>query len=34
MRKKGWLLPREIPQKAWETFRMPVKMGFDVRLAK
>ena len=32
--KKGYQLPQEIPEKAWEAFRQLVEMGFDKQLAK
>lgn len=32
--KKGWQLPQEIPQTAWDAFHRLVKMGFDSQLAK
>lgn len=31
---KGWQLPQEIPEKAWEAFRQLVAMGYDTQLAK
>ena len=31
---KGWQLPQEIPEEAWEAFRRLVEMGFDSQLAK
>lgn len=30
---KGWQLPQEIPETAWEAFRRLVEMGFDSQLA-
>ena len=32
--KKGYQLPQEIPEEAWEAFRKLVDMGFDKQLAK
>ena len=32
--KKGYQLPQEIPEEAWEAFRKLVAMGFDKQLAK
>ena len=32
--KKGYQLPQEIPEKAWEAFRELVAMGYDRQLAK
>jgi len=32
--RKGWQLPQEIPDKAWEAFRELVAMGYDKQLAK
>ncbi len=32
--KKGYQLPQEIPEEAWEAFRQLVAMGFDKQLAK
>ena len=31
---KGWQLPQEIPETAWEAFRRLVEMGFDSQLAR
>ena len=31
---KGWQLPQQIPEKAWQAFRELVDMGFDKQLAK
>ncbi|MBR3949091.1 MAG: YdcF family protein [Oscillospiraceae bacterium] len=31
---KGWQLPQQIPEQAWEAFRELVAMGFDKQLAK
>lgn len=31
---KGWQLPQEIPDEAWEAFRRLVDMGFDSQLAR
>ncbi len=31
---KGWQLPQEIPQKAWDAFHELVAMGYDGQLAK
>ena len=31
---KGYQLPQEIPEEAWEAFRQLVAMGFDKQLAK
>lgn len=31
---KGWQLPQQIPQKAWDAFDRLVEMGFDKQLAK
>ena len=31
---KGWQLPQEIPEEAWEAFRTLVAMGYDKQLAK
>lgn len=31
---KGWQLPQQIPEKAWEAFRQLVAMGYDQQLAK
>lgn len=31
---KGWQLPQEIPENAWEAFHRLVEMGFDAQLAK
>ena len=32
--KKGYQLPQQIPEEAWEAFRVLVAMGFDKQLAK
>jgi uncharacterized SAM-binding protein YcdF (DUF218 family) len=32
--KKGYQLPQEIPEEAWEAFRKLVSMGYDKQLAK
>ena len=32
--KKGYQLPQEIPEEAWEAFRILVAMGYDKQLAK
>ena len=32
--KKGYQLPQEIPEEAWEAFRRLVEMGYDKQLAK
>jgi len=32
--KKGYQLPQQIPEEAWEAFRQLVKMGYDKQLAK
>jgi len=32
--RKGYQLPQEIPEKAWEAFRELVAMGYDRQLAK
>ncbi|MBO5129954.1 MAG: YdcF family protein [Oscillospiraceae bacterium] len=31
---KGWQLPQEIPEEAWQAFRELVAMGYDTQLAK
>ncbi|MBQ6999872.1 MAG: YdcF family protein [Oscillospiraceae bacterium] len=31
---KGWQLPQEIPEEAWQAFHALVEMGFDKQLAK
>lgn len=31
---KGWQLPQQIPEAAWEAFRQLVEMGYDTQLAK
>ena len=31
---KGWQLPQEIPDEAWEAFHALVAMGYDTQLAK
>ena len=31
---KGWQLPQEIPQEAWEAFRTLVALGYDKQLVK
>ena len=31
---KGWQVPQEIPESAWEAFRELVAMGYDGQLAK
>lgn len=31
---KGWQLPQQIPEEAWEAFRKLVALGFDSQLAK
>ena len=30
---KGWQLPQQIPEEAWEAFRRLVELGFDTQLA-
>ena len=31
---KGWQIPQEIPEEAWEAFRALVALGYDTQLAK
>ena len=31
---KGWQLPQQIPEEAWEAFRQLVALGYDTQLAK
>ena len=31
---KGWQVPQEIPEEAWEAFRTLVALGYDTQLAK
>ena len=31
---KGWQLPQEIPQTAWDAFYRLVELGYDKQLAK
>jgi hypothetical protein len=32
--RKGYQLPQDIPQTAWEAYHQLVKMGYDTQLAK